>query len=127
VFRKGHIAGAQWTIRPRLVQLDAKTDCEFILTATDRNIAELAAKDLRQLGVKNISYLAGNAETWERAGLEVVATPDQPPDKDCIDYLFFTHDRHMGNLEAARGYLAWETGLIDQLDEQERSFYQLKF
>ena len=127
VFRKGHIAGAHWTIRPRLAELKAKTDCEFILTSADRNVAELAARDLREMGVKNISYLAGNAETWAEAGLDVIATPDQPADKDCIDYLFFTHDRHVGNLEAARGYLAWETGLIDQLDEQERSFYQLNF
>jgi len=126
-FRKGHIAGARWTIRPHLGRFDAGTDCEVILIASDRRVAELAAIDLREMGVKNLSYLAGNADTWAAAGLEIVATPDQPADKDCIDYLFFTHDRHVGNLEAARGYLAWELGLIEQLDEQERSFYQLGF
>ena len=55
------------------------------------------------------------------AGYEVVATPDTPADEDCIDYLFFVHDRHDGNMDAARRYLEWETGLIAQLDEQERS------
>jgi len=126
-YRKGHIAGARWTIRPRLGELDAGTDCEFILVASDRRVAELAAIDLKELGLKNLSYLAGNVKTWAEAGLEIVATPDVPADKECIDYLFFTHDRHVGNLEAARGYLAWELALIDQLDEQERSFYQLDF
>jgi hypothetical protein len=31
------------------------------------------------------------------------------------------HDRHDGNKEAARQYLAWETGLLGQLDPQERA------
>ncbi len=126
-YRKGHIKGAKWTIRPRLSKLDARTDSEFILVATDRRIAELAATDLKELGANNLKYLAGDTETWAKSGLEIVSSPDQPPDEECIDYLFFTHDRHVGNLDAARGYLAWELGLIDQLDEQERSSYRLDF
>ncbi len=126
-YRKGHIKGARWTIRPRLNRLDAPTNSEFILSAADKRIAELVAIDLSELGVRKLSYLAGDIKTWARAGLEIVSTPDQPPDEECIDYLFFTHDRHVGNLEAARGYLTWELGLIDQLDEQEKSSYRLEF
>ena len=37
-----------------------------------------------------------------------------------IDFLFFVHDRHDGNMDAARCYLKWETGLLAQLDDQER-------
>jgi hypothetical protein len=54
-----------------------------------------------------------------------VATPADPADADCIDFLFFVHDRHEGNAAAARQYLAWETGLLDQLDPQERGMFQL--
>jgi len=43
---------------------------------------------------------------------------------ECIDHLFFVHDRHDGNLDAARRYLEWETGLLDQLDDQERSIIE---
>jgi hypothetical protein len=50
----------------------------------------------------------------------MAATPDAPGDADCIDFLFFTHGRHDGNAEAARQYLAWELGLLAQLDAQER-------
>ena len=57
--------------------------------------------------------------------LPVVATPDDPPDADCIDFLFFTHGRHEGNAEAARQYLAWEIGLIAQLDAQERGVFRI--
>jgi hypothetical protein len=44
-----------------------------------------------------------------------------PSEADCIDFLFFVHDRHDGNLEAARRYLTWELGLLEQIDDQERS------
>ena len=53
------------------------------------------------------------------------ASPDVPANRDCIDYLFFVHDRHDGNKEAARQYLAWETGLVAQLDARERAAFRL--
>jgi hypothetical protein len=46
-------------------------------------------------------------------------------DADCIDYLIFVHDRHDGNRQAARRYLAWETQLVSQLGESELSSYRL--
>ena len=55
----------------------------------------------------------------------MAATPDQPADVDAIDYLFFVHDRHDGNLEAARGYLAWEIDLVAQLSAAERAAFPL--
>jgi hypothetical protein len=42
-----------------------------------------------------------------------------------VDFLFFTPARHDGNAEAARQYLAWEIGLIDQLDAQERGAFRI--
>ena len=126
-FRKGHIAEAQWAIRPLLDKLEAVKTSDIILTSSNRNVAELAAIDLREMGFKHLSYLEGDIHSWRVAGIEISTTLDMPSDEDCIDYLFFVHDRHQGNLEAARGYLAWEIGLLDQLDEQERSFYQSTF
>jgi hypothetical protein len=69
--------------------------------------------------------LAGDTGAWRAAGLTLVATPDDPPDPECIDFLFFTHGRHQGNAEASRQYLAWEIGLISQLDTQERGAFRL--
>jgi hypothetical protein len=34
-------------------------------------------------------------------------------------------DRHDGNLDACRAYLAWETNLVNQMDEQERGVFRL--
>jgi hypothetical protein len=39
--------------------------------------------------------------------------------------LFFVHDRHDGNLDSARRYLEWETGLIAQLDPEEQQSFRL--
>jgi 3-mercaptopyruvate sulfurtransferase SseA len=89
------------------------------------SVAALAALDLCAAGLTDIRLLAGEPADWRDAGLPIVATPADPPDADCIDFLFFVHDRHEGNAEAARQYLAWETGLLDQLDPQERGTFRL--
>ncbi|MDG1438520.1 MAG: hypothetical protein P8P98_06035, partial [Emcibacteraceae bacterium] len=59
-------------------------------------------------------------DEWKTAGLKIISTPDNPPDAERIDFMFHTHARHSGNLDHAREYLRWETGLMDQMDEQER-------
>lgn len=122
-YRAGHIDGAVWAIRPRLDRLDLPGDKRAVLTAADRRIAELAAIDLAEAGHRDVAWLTGAQPDWRAAGLTIAATPDDPPDADCIDYLFFVHDRHAGNLEACRQYLAWETGLLDQMDDQEKGAF----
>jgi hypothetical protein len=54
-----------------------------------------------------------------------VGSGAKPADGDAIDYLWFVHDRHDGNLDAARRYLAWEQGLIAQLDAEEKAEFDL--
>ena len=121
-YRAGHIADASWTIRPRLTAAGAgKT---VVLIADDPAVASLAAIDLAAAGTPDIRLLSGGFEAWRSAGLPVESSPDRPSDAECIDFLFFTHDRQ-SNAEAARQYLAWETGLLDQLDGQERGVFRL--
>ena len=97
----------------------------MVLIAEVDGVAALVARDLRDAGVAELRRLTGGPGDWTAAGLEVVATPDDPRDADCIDFLFFTHDRHQGNAEAARQYLAWEIALVDRLDDQERGVFQI--
>ncbi len=123
IYRAAHIESAQWAIRPRLDRLHLPSGRRIVLTAADRRLAGLAAIDLVEAGHRDIVYLAGTERDSRTAGLRLTATPDDPADADCIDYLFFVHDRHAGNLEACRQYLAWETGLLDQMDEQERGVF----
>jgi hypothetical protein len=123
-YRKAHIEQAVWSIRPRLAEV-ADPGRIVVLVAEEPGIAALAALDLGEAGCRDIRLLEGGHEAWQAAGLPVAATPDRPADADCLDFLFFTHARHDGNAEAARQYLAWEIGLLDQLDDQERGAFRI--
>jgi rhodanese-related sulfurtransferase len=124
-FRQGHIAEALWSIRPRLAALRGDAGTPIALVADDPQVAALAALDLADLGSTAIHALTGDAAAWRDAGFRIVASADQPTDADMIDFLFFTSRRHDGDAEAARQYLAWEIGLIGQLDAQERACFRL--
>jgi len=124
-YRQGHIAGATWSIRPRLAAAVTDKAKTIALIADDPAIAQLAAIDLAELGCGDVRLLA--APPWP--GLAIAATPQEPADRDAIDFLFFTAKRHEGTAEAAeaaRQYLAWEVGLIDQLDAQERGAFRIR-
>jgi len=123
-YRRGHAAGAVWSIRPRLAQALAGWTGAVALFG-DESITRAAAIDLRSLGITDITLVADGFAGWRKAGLPVETSAGEPADADCIDYLFFTHDRHEGNAAAARQYLAWELGLLEQLDEQERASFRI--
>ncbi|WDU65174.1 cystathionine beta-lyase [Pseudomonas poae] len=109
VYRKGHIAGSQWSIRS-LLKADHRP---LVLVADDPALAAFAAEGLPA------RLLDGGLNAWADAGLPVCEDPHTPADAECIDFLFFTHDRHSGNKDAARQYLAWEIGLLAQMSAAE--------
>jgi hypothetical protein len=123
-YRDAHMDGARWVTRARLDGLGIDPAEPVLVTGRDAVLVDGVCRDLAARGFTNVRACAGSPETWSEAGFRIVSTPGDPPDAACIDYLFFVHDRHDGNLDAARRYLEWETGLIDQLDEQERSVFR---
>ena len=124
-FRKGHIAGARWTSRQRLVECLPMNALPVILVADDPALAAWAVDSEWPRDRERPQLLDGGIAAWCQLGLAEEATPGEPADEDCIDFLFFVHDRHDGNKEAARRYLAWETGLVAQLDAAERAAFRL--
>ena len=123
-YRKEHIAGAVWSIRPRIAQA-AVAGKTVVLVADEPKLAALAALDLAEAGIRDVRVLAGGLEAARAQGIELASTPGAPADADCIDFLFFTAKRHDGDEEAARQYLAWEIGLVDQLDASERGSFKI--
>lgn len=119
--RQGRIPGSVWAIRPRLDRLPLGSASVVTMVADDPRIARLAAIDLRELTGAPLTCLEGGFDAWRAQGGEVDACSNEPDDASAIDYLFFVHDRHQGNPEASRRYLAWETGLVNQMDEMERA------
>jgi len=124
-YRKAHIPGSTWSIRPLFGALAPALRGKVVLIADEAGVASIAAADLARLGVHDVAMLEGGLDAWRAAGRPVEASPHEPPDARCIDYLFFVHDRHDGNKEAARRYLAWETQLLAQLDERELAAYRV--
>ncbi len=128
-FRKAHIRESIWSIRPRLHELPlgdsplghSPLGRKVVLVVDDKRVAELAALDLAEQEVEVVGYLDSSPRLWPEGGLKV-DSGRLPPERR-IDYLFFVHDRHAGNMDAARAYLDWETGLVAAMDEQERAVF----
>lgn len=125
-FRETHLLGAVWSIRPNLSQLtQLSKENPILLIAEDIEIAKLASLDLRELGVQQIFVNIDTPSIWKAAKLSLESSPNTPTNEQCIDYLFFVHDRHDGNKAAARQYLAWEMNLLDQIDDLEKNTFKL--
>jgi len=124
-FRRAHVSGSRWTIRPRMARDAHKAHEPVVLIADEADFARLAAIDLLEAGSRDMRRLEGGFDAWTAAGYATEASPDSPPDNACIDYLFFVHDRHAGNRAAMQQYLAWETGLIAQLGSEDRKLFKV--
>lgn len=116
-YRKAHIAGSVWSIRSRLADDLAAEPKPIVLIADHPHVAALAAGELPEQQRQQVRWLEFQA--WQAAGFALSEDASKPPNEQCIDFLFFTHDRHSGNKAAARQYLAWEIGLLGQMTEQE--------
>lgn len=118
-YRKDHIAGARWSISSRLATDLAGEQRPLVLLADDPLLAVFATQELPETQRAQVRLLDGGLDAWRTAGFAVQDDPASPSDEQCIDFLFFTHDRHSGNKDAARQYLAWEIGLLAQMSDNE--------
>ncbi len=119
------VPGSLWSIRPRLAADLAGRAGAVLILAGDAGFAALAAKDLAEGGITGTALIEGGIEAWRAAGGPVEAGHAPLPEAVTIDFLRFVHDRHDGNLDASRRYLEWETGLVAQLDAEERAEFAL--
>jgi rhodanese-related sulfurtransferase len=131
-YRAGHIRGSVWSTRSRLRDcVDAQSallgqaSAPIVLVASNPGIAALAASELSAAQLQRSRCIIADSATLARYGKNIDATPDHPANADCLDYLFFVHDRHNGNKLAATQYLQWEQNLVSQLDQQERSSFKI--
>lgn len=126
-YRQEHVTGARWVNRALLDRqvADLAHDQLLVVVADSAAAAACLITSLQVLGFQRPRWLSADIDAWRRNGVPLEATPDKPVDEECIDFLFFVHDRHDGNLEASRRYLEWETGLLVQLDEEERGSFAI--
>lgn len=123
-YRKAHLPNALWAIRPRLQEILRGAQKSILIISDDPALTYGALLELKGLDLNIQVYEL--PDSGFPKGLKTVSTAVIPPDSDCIDFLFFVHDRHDGNKDAARRYLEWETGLIAQLDQDEINLYSIQ-
>jgi rhodanese-related sulfurtransferase len=112
-YRNARPEDAVWAIRPRLDRFPTTVlrASRIALFADDEAVGVLAAADLAEIASGPVALVLGGTEAWRAAGRPFAASPDEPPDEERIDYIFWNHDRHAGNEAAMRAYLRWETEL----------------
>ncbi|MGD9614455.1 MAG: rhodanese-like domain-containing protein [Alphaproteobacteria bacterium] len=126
-YRKAHPEGAVWAIRPRLDRLPESVlrARRVVVFADDPAVGASAAADLAEIADGAVALLQGGVDGWRAAGQLFAASPNDPPDCDRIDYIFWNHDRHAGNQEAMRAYLRWETELPGEIARDGLSGFRL--
>jgi rhodanese-related sulfurtransferase len=113
LYRAAHPEEAVWAIRPRLDRLPPRVlrASRILVFAEDAAEGMLAAADLKEIAAGPVAVLEGGLARWRAAGRPFAASPDDPPDAERIDTIFWNHDRHAGNEAAMRAYLRWESEL----------------
>lgn len=140
-YRAACLKQAAWTIRPTLAaqihekvglpvlerQGQGQADRPVLLMGSNIGKLKLLAQDLERMGCTAVYVCVVVAEALKASGLPLAEDNEILRAEACIDYLFFVHDRHDGNKEAARKYLEWETNLVSQIDDQERNTFSIGF
>lgn len=117
-FIKRRARGSCWSTRSKIAKDAGSVEGQVWLLAASEEVAALAAAELPPEVLSSARWLAS------LDGLEVDEGGEPLAQAERIDYLFFVHDRHAGNKEAARQYLAWETGLLSQMTPMERQSFK---
>ncbi len=126
-YRDAHLPGAIWAPRARIAAaLQAVPAGKKIVLYSEHETRALTAiPDARAATDSPVLVLKGGREAWTAAGLPLESSPDTPPDEACIDFLFWVHDRHSGNQDSMRAYLAWEEELPAQIEADGDAQFQI--
>lgn len=126
-YRRGHPAGARWANRARLADLLRQLPRQqpLLVFADEPGLAEGIAIDALEAGIDTY-VVAGSPADWAALGHEWQASPGVPEDDQRLDYLFWLHDRHDGNLEASAAYIAWEEDLPRQVGDHANARFRIQ-
>ncbi|HEY8069207.1 MAG TPA: rhodanese-like domain-containing protein [Burkholderiales bacterium] len=113
-YRAGHIPGAAFAIRSRLVDHVDAFCGPVACTSPDGVLARFAAADLSALLKRDVPALEGGTAAWRAAGLPLETGETrmlEPPE----DVYYKPYD-HKAQIEAAmQDYLQWEVALLEQI------------
>jgi len=129
-YRTAHPEDAVWAIRPRLDRLPASVlkASRVAVFAENEAVGTLAAADLAEIATGPVVLVDGGIAAWRAAARPFATSPDNPPDEECVDFIFWNHDRHSGTEgaeRAMRAYLQWELDLPGEIEKDGLSGFQL--
>ena len=113
--------GARWVLRGD-VPAALPGGARRAILLGDATAVAAAACELKAAGIAAL-WLPADIDAFAQAGWPVDRVRRRMSREDARDRVWFVHDRHDGNAEASRQYLAWEMGLVHQLDEAERAAF----
>lgn len=117
-YRNGHIPGSWFAVRSRFAKNLANVTKKsgVILTSDDGILAQLAAVEAAAYLDAPVGVLDGGTLAWKAAGFPISDGFENLAD-DTDDVYWRPHEG-IGNEESAmRQYLDWETGLVDQIEQ----------
>ncbi|WP_428029357.1 rhodanese-like domain-containing protein [Ancylobacter sp.] len=117
----GRLDGARWALRGDLPGILPPATRRAILLG-DATAVAAACCELHAAGIA-ADWLPADLDACAQAGWPVDRVKRRMSREDARDRVWFVHDRHDGNAEASRQYLAWEMNLINQLDQAERASF----
>ncbi|MEJ5143154.1 rhodanese-like domain-containing protein [Gluconobacter albidus] len=118
VFRKNHIAGARFVIRPDLVSSPVIQKAkDIILVSPDGIAAHFATPDLTETGAR-VRVLKGGTDAWKAAGYPIETGLDEATALSVPNDVYKRPYEGTDNAaEAMQAYLDWEFGLVAQLEK----------
>ncbi|GFE97497.1 rhodanese-like domain-containing protein [Gluconobacter sp. Gdi] len=118
VFRKGHIPGARFVIRPDLVSHPVIRQAkEVVLVSPNGIAAHLAAPDITGEN-RQVRVLKGGTEAWQAHGYGLETGLDDAQALSASDDVYKRPYEGTDNAsEAMQAYLDWEFGLVSQLEK----------
>ncbi|WP_212377492.1 rhodanese-like domain-containing protein [Acetobacter persici] len=117
-FRRGHVPGARFVIRPDLVShSDFFTADDVVLVSPDGIAAHLAARDLAGEKKRRVHVLKGGTQAWHAAGYALESGLDAGKALSAPNDVYKRPYEGTDNAaEAMQSYLDWEFGLVAQLE-----------
>lgn len=117
-YRQGHLPGAYFAIRSRLVQSvdEIPGEGQIVLVSEDDVVARFAAAELSEVTSRAVAVLEGGVEAWQQAGLALETEPERhlhvPNDLVRSGWRETDPEEQKAGF---RWYLDWELGLVDEL------------
>jgi rhodanese-related sulfurtransferase len=117
-YRAGHIPGAWFAIRARLMSSIKKIPRAplVVLTSEDGRLARLAASEVTRLVEAPVRVLDGGTAAWRARDLPLAQDDERMADEPDDVYLRPYHLGENQRQDLMRAYLEWEFQLLEQLE-----------